>query len=55
MRESCKEQKKRIKLMLSASLSSVFSHKVHNIRFENQYVFYPIDNRTSSASVEVFN
>ena len=26
----------RIKIMLSASLSSVFSHKVHNIRFEKQ-------------------
>ena len=26
----------RIKIMLSASPSSVFSHKVHNIRFEKQ-------------------
>ena len=26
----------RIKIVLSASLSSVFSHKVHNIRFEKQ-------------------
>ena len=26
----------RIKIMLSASLSLVFSHKVHNIRFEKQ-------------------
>ena len=28
--------KRRIKLMLSASPSSVFSHKVHKIRFEKQ-------------------
>ena len=26
----------RIKIMLSASLSSVFSHKVHNIKFEKE-------------------
>ena len=31
----------RTKIMLSASPSSVFSHKVHNIRFEKQYVVYP--------------
>ena len=34
----------RIEIMLSASLSSVFSHKVHNIRSEkqiNRYAFYP--------------
>ena len=33
--------------MLSASLSLVFSHKVHNIRFEKQeYVFYLNGNQT---------
>ena len=35
---------RRMKIMLSASPSSVFSHKVHNVRFEKQilkYVFYP--------------
>ena len=34
----------RIEIMLSASPSSVFSHKVHNIRSEkqkNRYAFYP--------------
>ena len=36
--------------MLSASPSSVFSHKVHNIRFEKQkYEFYPNGNRTDRS------
>ena len=30
------QKRTRIKIMLSASPSSVFSHKVHNIRFEKQ-------------------
>ena len=31
-----KKEKTRMKIMLSASLPLLFSHKVHNIRFEKQ-------------------
>ena len=36
-----KLERTRIKIMLSASLSLVFSHKVPNIRFENQTCILP--------------
>ena len=51
-------ERTRIKIMLSASPSSVFSHKVYNIRFEKQIYISILTNGTNqtwTASIEVLN
>ena len=54
--EKARKNKKIIKIMLSASLSSVFSHQIHNIRFEKQiYILSLSGNWTWTDSVAVIH